>query len=142
MIRLRGFSGIRVKSKPRIMSPGDLVNTMAEENSVKIWKIRTIKNYPDAHNHICIGRVLNIDDSYVRLKCRTYHFGKSVNNLKDIRIGNIGIRIIPWCRVEIVNELEPTFKYGQAELSLNNSKVVISDGKLDYMIASSYDSRY
>jgi hypothetical protein len=115
---------------------------MTEGNNVKIWKMRTIKNYPEAHNHICIGRVLNINDSYVRLKCRTFHFGKSVNNLKDIRIGDIGVRVIPWCRVEIINELEPTFRYGQAKLSLDNSKVVISDGKLNYTIASSYDSRY
>jgi hypothetical protein len=124
------------------MSPGDLVDIMADDSNRKIWKIRTIKNYPEAHNHICIGRVLNIADSFVRLKCRTYHFGKSVNNSKDVRIGDVGIRVIPWCRIEIVNELEPTFEYGQAKVCLNNSKVVISDGKLDYTIASFYESRY
>ena len=49
---------------------------MDNENG-KIWKIRTVKEYTDAHNHILVGRVLAITDSYVRLHCRSYHFGKN-----------------------------------------------------------------
>jgi hypothetical protein len=115
---------------------------VAAENSKKIWKIRTIKNYPEAHNHIFIGEVLNITDSYVRLKCRTYHFRRSVNGPKDIRIGEVGIRIIPWNRIEVINEIEPAFKYREAKLSLEANKVILSDGIFSYIVASSYDSRY
>ena len=43
---------------------------MTESNKNKIWKIRTIKNYPDAHNHLLVGKVLEITDSYVCIHCR------------------------------------------------------------------------
>ncbi|MBN2182225.1 MAG: hypothetical protein JW715_09950 [Sedimentisphaerales bacterium] len=115
---------------------------MVEENKRKIWKVRTIKNYPQAHNHLFIGNVLNIENSFVRMKCRTYHFGRSMNSLKDIKVGNVGIRIIPWSRIEIINELAATFDYRQAKLSLESGNVVLSDEKSSYVIASSYDSRY
>ena len=124
------------------MSQEDLDNQMMVVNDTKIWKIRTIKNYPEAHNHICVGEVLDIENSYVRLKCRTYHFGKSVNSLKDIRVGEVGVRIISWARIEIVNELDPGFSYEKAKLNVDQHKVVLSDGKFSYTIASSYDSRY
>jgi len=119
-----------------------LVDSMAVENDKKIWKIRTIKNYPEAHNHICIGEVLDITDFYIRLKCQTYHFRRSVNGPKDVRIGEVGIRIIPWNRIEVINEIEPAFKYSEAKLSLEADKVILSDGIFSFIVASSYDSRY
>ena len=44
---------------------------MPKEIERKIWKIRTVKAYPEAHNHIIIGHVLERTDSYVRLDCKT-----------------------------------------------------------------------
>jgi hypothetical protein len=38
---------------------------MNETNERKVWKIRTIKNYPEAHNHLLAGEVLEITDSYI-----------------------------------------------------------------------------
>ena len=114
-----------------------------EENKTKqIWKIRTVKNYPEAHNHIFIGKVLNMSTSFVRLECRTYHFGKSLNSEKDIRVGELGVRIITWNRIEMINELNPEFKYRETKLEFDKHKVIISDGQLKYVVASSYDSRY
>jgi hypothetical protein len=84
---------------------------MAEENIGKIWKIRTIKNYPEAHNHILLGKVLEITDSYVRLHCKTYHFDKVVNGPQDIQIGGLTVRVVPWSRIEIINELPDSFNY-------------------------------
>jgi hypothetical protein len=116
---------------------------MTAKDSKKIWKIRTIKNYPEAHNHICVGEVLDLEDAYVRLRCRTYHFSKSVNGLKDVRVGDIGVRIFSWNRIEIINELAPGFNYEQSKLSLDDQrKIVLSDGTFSYTIASSYESRY
>lgn len=115
---------------------------MDTEKSKKIWKIRTVKNYPEAHNHVFVGEVLEVKDSYIKLNCRTFHFGRNVNAPKDIRVGNIGIRIIPWNRVEIINDLEPTFNYKEAQLKLTQEKVVLWDGKSGYVIASSFHSRY
>jgi len=125
------------------MSPGDLVDIMAEGSNRKIWKIRTIKNYPEAHNHLFIGQVLELHQSYVRLDCRTYHFGRAINSARDIRAGTKGIRILPWTCIELINELPSSFDYSKAELVSNKEgKIALSDGKTDCILSSSYDNRY
>ena len=113
------------------------------QEKTKIWKVRTVKNYPEAHNHIFIGEVVNMNQSYVRLNCRTFHFGKNINNIKDIRIGGQSVRILPWNRIEIINELPSSFDYSEAELIYNNDgKIALSDEQTECVISSSYDNRY
>lgn len=103
---------------------------MDKENETKIWKIRTIKNYSDAHNHLLLGKVMEITDSYIRIHCRTYHFGRVINRPEDIQIGGLMVRVVPWSRVEIINELPPTFDYIRNTLIANKEgEVVFQDGK-------------
>ena len=116
---------------------------MTEQKEKKIWKVRTVKNYPEAHNHLFIGQVLDLNQSYVRLDCRTYHFGKTINNIKDIRAGMKSIRILPWNQIELINELPSSFDYSKAELvSKENGKIALSDGRTDCVLSSSYDNKY
>ncbi len=101
---------------------------MENENG-KIWKVRTVKDYTDARNHLLVGRVLGMTESYLRLHCRSYHFDKSVQSSQDIEEGCLMVRIIPWHRVEIINELSPSFSYTQAKLVQDaNQEVVLRDG--------------
>ncbi|MBN2139134.1 MAG: hypothetical protein JW720_15105 [Sedimentisphaerales bacterium] len=90
-----------------------------------IWKIRTIKNYPEAHNHILVGKVLETTDSYVRLHCRTYHFCRVINGPEDIQIGSLMVRVVPWSRIEIINELPATFDYARSTLISDKSGEVL-----------------
>jgi hypothetical protein len=101
-----------------------LAKEMNEQNETRIWKIRTIKNYPEAHNHLLLGKVLEITDSYVRLHCRTYHFGSVINKPEDIQIGNVMVRVVPWSRIEIINEMPPTFDY------VKNSLIADKEGEV------------
>ena len=93
------------------MSQADLDKAAPQGHEPKIWKVRAIKNYADAHNHILVGKVLDVTDSYVRLHCRTYHFGPVLNGPEDVLVGAVMTRLIPWSRIEIINELPPTFDY-------------------------------
>ena len=107
-----------------------------------IWKVRSIKNYPEAKNHIAIGRPVEVNSSYVLLKCKTYHFGKNVNGVRDIQVGNVDFRIMPWARIEIVNMLDKDFDYKNAKLvMLDSGQVALSDGKTSISIFGSNDSR-
>jgi len=116
---------------------------MSEPKEKQIWKVRTVKNYPEAHNHLFIGQVLQLTPSYVRLDCRTYHFGKGINHVRDIRVGTKGIRILPWSRIELINELPSAFNYAIADLVSNkDGKIALSDGRTDCILSSSYDNRY
>jgi hypothetical protein len=99
------------------------------ESSNKIWKIRTIKSYPEAHNHLLVGKVLEITNSYVYIHCRTYHFGRTINRPEDVQIGNLMNRIIPWSRIEIINELPPTFDYVRNTITANREGEVIFQDK-------------
>jgi hypothetical protein len=70
------------------------------------WKVRSVKPYANASNHLFIGEVLDVNDTYIRMNCRTFHFRDSVaNGPKDVQMGDIAERIIPWSRVEVINVL-------------------------------------
>lgn len=107
-----------------------------------IWKVRSIKNYPEARNHIFIGKPVEVNSTYAVLKCRTYHFGKSVHTARDIQVGNIEHRIVPWDRIEIVNLVEKEFDYKNAKLVVSDGgAIVLSDGMMSVALVGSNDSR-
>ena len=81
----------------------------------RIVKIRWIKPYPEAHNHIAIGEVVDETNIALKVNCRTYHFGKTVDakncELKPgkyvggVLAGKKAIRVIPWNRIEVMHQL-------------------------------------
>ncbi len=108
-----------------------------------IWKIRTVKNYSEASNHIIIGKVLSCNTAFIRLHCRTFHFRKNAHNPNDFRIGEEMIRIIPWSKVEIINELNSEFNYLNSELiSGENDEVLLTDNKYKYTMQSVYEKSF
>ncbi len=118
---------------------------MKDNSDSQVWKIRTIKNYPEAHNHILVGKVLGVTDSYVRLHCTTYHFAKVVNKPEDIQIGNLMVRVVPWSRIEIINELPPTFDYVRSRLIADKEgEVLFEDGRHACPVGSgaNYEVKY
>ncbi|MCF7956163.1 MAG: hypothetical protein K9M75_10200 [Phycisphaerae bacterium] len=114
-----------------------------EEKKTLVWKIRTVKDYPDAHNHVFVGLVKGITDNYVRLNCKTFHYGRRVNSLKDIREGACELRIIPWSRIEVINELPVDFDIEQSKLIVDKSgATTLCSGKYVCVISSSLGERY
>ena len=108
-----------------------------------IWKIRTVKNYSDASNHIIIGKVISCNTTFIRLHCRTYHFRKHAHSPNDFRVGEPMTRIIPWSRVEIVNELDQNFNYINSELISDDDNVVLlTDNKIKYTMQSVYEKSF
>jgi len=81
----------------------------------KVVKVRWVKSYPTAHNHVAIGDVLRETPQYLVLLCKTFHFGGNIGGhagilrqgkyTGGIMEGCKAVRIIPWGRVEIINEL-------------------------------------
>ncbi|OHB59314.1 MAG: hypothetical protein A2167_05810 [Planctomycetes bacterium RBG_13_46_10] len=116
---------------------------MVDENIGKIWKVRTIKNYPEAHNHILVGKVLEITDSFIRMHCRTYHFGRAINGPKDIQIGSVMVRVVPWGRIEIINELPQNFNYTRGDLIADKEgQVLFQNEQLACPLVSYSERRY
>jgi len=84
----------------------------------KIVRVRWVKQYPTAHNHIALGSVIADTDNYLVLQCKTYHFGdhvgcKKAKLCRGKYVGGImesvsATRIVPWHRIEVINELPPT----------------------------------
>ena len=116
---------------------------MSEKKKPIVWKVRTVKDYPDAHNHILVGIVRGVTDNYVRLMCRTFHYGRRVNALKDVRQGAFEVRLVPWNRIEIINELSSDFDVEQAKLTMDREgAAVLSAGDCNCVISSSLGERY
>ena len=109
----------------------------------RIWKIRTVKNYAEASNHIIIGKVLSCNTAFIRLHCMTFHFRKNAHNPNDFKIGEDMVRIIPWSKVEIINELDSSFNYMKSELiSEDNNEVLLTDKKNKYTMQSVYEKSF
>jgi len=81
----------------------------------KVVKVRWVKSYTTAHNHLAVGDVLHETPQYLVLLCRTYHFGSHIGGQKGtlrqgeyvcgVLEGEKGVRVIPWNRIEVINEL-------------------------------------
>jgi hypothetical protein len=109
----------------------------------EIWKIRSVKSYPEAHNHIIVGEVLEKDTACVRVKGRSYHFGRRVAKFGDIRVGPLTERIVTCSRVEIINVLPSTFDYAEAKLIMEeDGSAVLDDGSYRCPLFLSYDDNY
>ena len=123
----------------------DSDNRMESKINAKILKIRTVKNYPQAHNHLLIGKALEITNTYVRLHCRTYHYGSIINGPKDVQSGELMIRMVPWNRIEVINELPSDFDYINSTIAADkNGKVAFIDKKHSCLINSGtkYEIKY
>ena len=83
--------------------------------SGKIVRIRWVKYYPSAHNHVAIGDLIHETPHYLTLLCKVYHFGRGVGtktaflvpncNVGGIVEGDKAVRSIPWSQIEVINEL-------------------------------------
>jgi len=105
-----------------------------------VWKVRTVKTYPEARNHLLVGRVLERDAACVSLLCRTFHFGRLVRRVRDITVGPLGRRIIPWGRIEVINELPGGLDFEQAVVRLDKAgSLVLSDGAGTCVLVSAKD---
>ncbi len=69
----------------------------------KVVRVRMVKNYSTAHNHIAIGQILEETLTYVRMNCRIFHFANRSGRL--VGESEAGIRIIPWLRIEVISEM-------------------------------------
>ena len=108
-----------------------------------IWKVRFIKSYPEAHNHLLIGKVVIRDGVAVELLCRSFHYGKTASTAKDVSVGSIDKRIIPWSRIEIINELPKSFDFQKAVLKEDEKGgIFFSDSHYSCPIVSSKNKHY
>jgi hypothetical protein len=108
-----------------------------------IWKIRVAKPYPEAHNHLLIGQVLDRDQACISMNCRAYHFGRNISAAKDILIGPLAVRIVPWVRIEIIHELPAGFHFENSRLkAAPNGQFLLTDGEVSCSVVSRQERRY
>jgi hypothetical protein len=88
--------------------------------------------------------VIELTSTFIRAKCRSYHFGSAANNPKNVHIGESAVRVIPWSRVEIVNELPATFDFANAKLVRDKEGgIVLRDRRnQDCTIVPAYTKTY
>jgi len=107
-----------------------------------IVKLRVMKAYPEAHNHLLVGFMTGWNDVLVRLECRTFHFGRTATRPTQVREGERGNVVIPWARVEIVTELAEKFHWSVAELVAKEGGVLLTDGTHTCSISTGGDEHF
>ncbi|GEM_PF-4397334 len=71
----------------------------------KVVKIRWVKAYEGAQNHVCIGQVVEETPNCRKIQGRTWHFRRPQGGAKSVLSSQVKIRWIPWERIEVVTEL-------------------------------------
>lgn len=103
----------------------------------KVVRIRWVKPYAEAHNHVAIGAVIGETPSYLVMLCKTYHFGSNIGSQKarlvphkyvgGIVEGEKATRCIPWLRIEVIHELPDGTDWDvQAQVNETGSCVLLN----------------
>ena len=72
----------------------------------KTIRLRCKKDYPGAHTHIIIGRVVEENESYIAVQGRSFHFARIVDGMRSqVTVGQETVRVIPWGNVELIHWL-------------------------------------
>ncbi|NOZ64242.1 MAG: hypothetical protein GXO71_04815 [Caldiserica bacterium] len=98
-------------------------------NEKKIWKVRIRKVYPEATNHIAVGEVIEENPSYVKMRCRTYHFKKLLTPQSKFVTSQIKVRIFPWETIAYATELPSSLHWEKAEVELMEDGDLLLKGK-------------
>jgi len=95
-----------------------------EKQMRKIWKVRIKKAYQDATNHIAVGEVLEENQIYIKMRCRTFHFKKPTYSF-GIYSSEIKTRIFPWQTISYITELSPDFEWKNVKVELTERGDVV-----------------
>jgi len=94
-------------------------------NTGKVVKIRFVKKYKDAKNHVCIGEVKRETANYIAVKGVTFHFGSVFSQPPTLGRGKLKTRWIPWHQIEIVTELPADLDWMREEFTLDEGGDII-----------------
>lgn len=83
---------------------------------MKIVKVRTQKNYSEASNHVLVGYVVEFNEIFVKLNCKSFHYKAPTLEQDQVVEGEVGERVIPWVNVECINVLSDHFDWRNAVL--------------------------
>ena len=87
-------------------------------NLMQIVKVRWVKPYEAAQNHICIGEVLEQGAQYLKILGRTFHYGRTPTT-RSLGASPEKVRWIPWSRIEVVTELHPETDWRNLQLQVD-----------------------
>ena len=105
----------------------------------KTIRLRCKKDYPGAHTHILIGRVVEENESYIAVQGRSFHFARIVDGRKSqINIGQETVRVVPWANVELIHWLTELTDWN-AELGFDAKGSLILQDPARTMIAERRD---
>ncbi|MFA7230426.1 MAG: hypothetical protein WC071_04085 [Victivallaceae bacterium] len=112
---------------------------MKEYLKDKNIRLRCKKNYPEAHTHIIIGKVVEETCNYIAVKGRTFHFRRIVDQMiSQVHCGDVMVRATPWENVEVIHWLDKQVDYN-ADISFDARGNLILNDKGKTIIAAKRD---
>jgi len=100
----------------------------------RVLKVRCVKPYQGAHNHLAVGKALRETPHYLELHCRTIHYGQWQTNLKGVRQGQVAVRLIPWHRIEVMHVL-PEDTDWRADIALDKKGNLVLNNRYKTLVA-------
>ena len=98
---------------------GDRINLDMSYRHKQIVKVRWIKQYPGARNHVCVGELLEEAPQYIKVRGKIFHFGKT-STIQAVKTAPIDTVLIPWNRIEVIHVLSPETDWETANFAIND----------------------
>jgi hypothetical protein len=99
----------------------------------RVVKVRQVKEYREAKSHVLIGEMLEENERYLRLRCKSFHFRTgSYKTTGNVDVGKIKARWIPWSMIAVVTELPADFDWVTAEFKIDKDGKLILQGEYSH----------
>jgi hypothetical protein len=93
------------------------------------------KSYAEETNHVVVGEVLEVTPTYLKMRCRAFHFKRPMVNA-NIVTSEIKVRLFPWQAVAYVTELPESLNWERAAAVLDaKGDVVLTPAESSQAVA-------
>ncbi|MCM8771562.1 MAG: hypothetical protein NC922_00575 [Candidatus Omnitrophica bacterium] len=90
--------------------------------------------YKEATNHYALGELIEENDRYIKLRCKTFHFKNPMLN-KGIYISDIKFRIFPWHTISYILEIPEEVNWEEALPFIDEKgEIILKTERLTYKI--------
>lgn len=108
----------------------------------KIVHVRLKRRYMGCKNYIIIGEVLEENTMYIKLKCRTFHFGRLSFGMGGVHQGGLSVRGIPYGSIDTICELPEDTNWKVKPVYSDAADLVILDNEHKTLIVDARLTRF
>ena len=108
----------------------------------KIVHVTLLRRYRGSKHYVIIGEVLEENGRYIKLKCRTFHFGRLSFGMGGVHQGGLEVRGIPYSSIHTIKDLPEDTNWKVKPVYSDSDDLVILDNEHKTLIVDARITRF